>query len=114
MGRRAVHAESPGAWIGQALLYGLEHAAVTVVAGDDRGAGHAHDRRVLPAVGAYGHELIALQAVHTAVTPGNRCRPEPRLATPRALGPEPGPLCWFAHSLKANAPARCACGAISR
>ena len=47
-----------------------QHAAVAVVAGDDRRARHPHDRRVLAAVRAYRDQLVALQAVHAAVTPG--------------------------------------------
>src|SRR5581483_7839143 len=67
-----------------------QHAAVTVVAGDDRRARHAHDRRVLPAVRAHRHELVALQAVDASIAPRRRCRSQPRLAASRALGAELG------------------------
>src|SRR5437763_15603081 len=54
-----------------ATLHRPEHAALAVIAGHDRRAGHAHDRRVLPTVGTYRHELVPVQAVHAAVAPRN-------------------------------------------
>ena len=57
----------------------LEHRAPAVVAGVERGARHAHDRRVLAAVRAHRGELEAAQAVHAAVAPGQVARPQPRL-----------------------------------
>src|SRR5688572_10027836 len=42
----------------------LEHRAPAVVAAVEGGARHAHDRRVLTAVGAHRRELEAAQAVH--------------------------------------------------
>ena len=67
-----------------------QHAALAVVAGDDRRARHAHDRRVLAAVGAHRDELVALQAVDAAVAPGHRGGAQPRLAASRALRTELG------------------------
>src|SRR4051794_22640734 len=60
-----------------------EHARPAVGAGDVCRGRHAHDRRVLAAVRAHGHELEAGQAVHAAIAPGEVGGPQPRLA---ALG----------------------------
>ncbi len=66
----------------------LQHAALAVVAGDDRCARHPHDRRVLAAVGADRHELVALQAVDAAVSTRHGGGAQPRLAATGALGTE--------------------------
>ena len=63
---------------------------MAVVAGDDRGARHAHDRRVLAAIRAHRDELVALQAIDASVAPGCRGRAKPGLAAPRALRTELG------------------------
>ena len=65
----------------------LEHAALAVVAGHDRGARHPHDRRVLAAVGAHRHELVALQAVHAAVAAGGGWWAAATARRSRAFGP---------------------------
>src|SRR5205807_642681 len=62
--------------------------ALAVIAGHDRGAGHAHDRRVLTAVGTHGYELVAVQAIDAPVAPRNRAGTEPGLAAVGAFGPE--------------------------
>src|SRR5580658_1137715 len=59
-------------------LHGPEHAALTVIAGDDGRARHAHDRRVFAAVRAHRHELVALQAVQATVSTGYGRGPQPR------------------------------------
>src|SRR5579875_3714486 len=59
---------------------GDEHRGPAVVA--------LHDRRVLPAVRAHGHELVALQAVHAAVAARDGRRPQPRLVAVGALRTE--------------------------
>ena len=63
---------------------GLEHAAVAVVAGHDRGARHAHDRRMLTAVRAHRHQLVALQAVDAAIPA--REQPSVAATAPRSRG----------------------------
>ena len=68
--------------------YGLEHRVPAVVALEDRGRGHPHDRRVLAAVGAHRGELEAVQAVHAAIAAGEVGGPQPRLAAVGALRPE--------------------------
>jgi hypothetical protein len=65
-----------------------QHAAVAVIALHDRGAGHANDRRMLAAVGANRHKLVAVQAVDAAVAAGNCGRAQPRLAAVGALEAE--------------------------
>jgi len=72
-----------------------EHAALAVVARDDRGARHAHDRRVLAAIRAHRDELVPLQAVHASVAAGGRGRAKPGLSAPRALRTELG--CRIGH-----------------
>src|SRR6478672_6518634 len=69
-------------------LDGFQHAALAVVARDDRRARHAHDRRMLAAVRADRDELIAPQAVNAAVAAWHRRRTEPRLAASGALWTE--------------------------
>jgi hypothetical protein len=62
-----------------------QHASLAVVAGDDGGGRHSHDRGMLTAVRAHRYEFVSLQAVHTAVAAGHGSGTEPRLATSRAL-----------------------------
>src|ERR1700722_14790171 len=66
----------------------LKHRVPAVVALEDRGGGHPHDRGVLAAVGAHGCELEAVQAVDAAVAPGKVRRAQPRLAAVGALRAE--------------------------
>src|SRR5579875_567789 len=66
-----------------------QHAAVAVVALHDRRARHAHDRRVLTAVGTHRHQLEAVQAVDASVAAGHRGGSQPRLTAVRALDAEP-------------------------
>src|SRR6185312_12805686 len=77
-----------------------EHRRSAVVAGEDRGARHAHDRGVLAAVGAHRRELVAAQAVDAAVAARHRRRAQPRLVAARALRAE-------LDRLLAHAPALC-------
>src|SRR5918998_2877077 len=61
-----------------------EHGCLAGVAGQDRGLRHAHDRRMLAAIGAQRAQLEAVQAVHAAIAPGQVRRPQPRLLAVRA------------------------------
>src|SRR5579862_5804771 len=65
-----------------------EHAALAVVAGDDRRARHADDGGMLAAVRAHRHELVPLQAVHAAIATRDGGGPQPRLAASRTGRPE--------------------------
>src|SRR5437899_2216427 len=67
---------------------GHEHRIPAVVALEDGRRGHAHDRRVLAAVGTDRGELEAVQAVDAAVAPGEVRGAQPRLGAVRAQRPE--------------------------
>src|SRR6185312_917102 len=80
----------------------LEHAALAVVALDDRRAGHPHDRGVLAAVRTDRDQLIATHAVDAAVVARHGGGPQPRLPTAGAFWAELGR--WLAHYCKTNRP----------
>ena len=60
-----------------------EHRGLAVAAHVQRGAGHAHDRRMLPTIGAHRTQLEAVQAVHAAIAAGEIGRAQPRLMAGR-------------------------------
>src|SRR5581483_4241006 len=62
----------------------LQHAALAVVAGDARGARHAHDRGMFAAVRTHRDQLVTLQTPETAIATGQGRGPQPRLAAARA------------------------------
>ena len=96
--RRDAHAAQQLACAAPYAHIGLQHRVAAVVALQDRGGGHAHDRRVLAAVGADRGQLEAVQAVDAAVAPGQVGRAQPRLAAVRALRPEVDRAPWPAAS----------------
>ena len=77
-----------------------QHAAVAVIAIQDRGTRHADDRRVLAAVGTNRDELEPLQAVDAAVAARNCGWAEPRFAAAGTLSAELD--LRIAHALDCN------------
>src|SRR5207249_11148923 len=71
----------------RARSYRLQHRLAAVVALEDRGRGHPHDRRVLTAVGAHRGELEAVQAVDAAVEAWEVRWAQPGLTAVRATRP---------------------------
>ena len=84
---REVGGQDRGGDAGQLGHNGLEHRAPAVVAGVQRGVGHAHDRRVLAAVGAHGAELEAAAGSSRSGSGRELRRAQPRLMAGRADGP---------------------------
>ena len=95
-GSTAPRARPSAAHLADALISACSIESPQLLHLTSRRRGHAHDRRVLAAVGTHRGELEAVQAVHAAVAPRQVRRAQPRLAAVRAQRPELRPGLWRA------------------